>query len=79
MQPWKLRDLLHLEARDVTVQRKQRRCEPAFLARRHIRGDLAALSPTRCLRQAADHREAFQLANVCQLPPRVRQAMRSTW
>jgi hypothetical protein len=41
--------------------------------------DLNALSPSRCLRQAADHREASQLANVCQLPPRVRQAMRSTW
>jgi dihydroxy-acid dehydratase len=36
---WELRDLLHLEARDVTgATLEQRLCEPAFVDRRYIRG-----------------------------------------
>ena len=43
---WELRDLLHLEARDVTgATLKQRLCEPAFVDRRYIRARAEPVSP----------------------------------
>jgi dihydroxy-acid dehydratase len=43
---WELRDLLHLEARDVTgATLKERLCEPAFVDRRYIRARGEPVSP----------------------------------
>jgi dihydroxy-acid dehydratase len=43
---WELRDLLHLEARDVTgTTLEQRLCEPAFVDRRYIRVRTEPVSP----------------------------------
>jgi len=43
---WELRDLLHLQARDVTgTTLEQRLCEPAFVDRRYIRARAEPVSP----------------------------------